>query len=182
MSAQKRMESTKIPLIILWAIWSKSASLLQSTLLQSIVLSRTTVTLPMLCNPREVASMPVIETAHIGFHTLYTHTVTVAQQNNFLGECINWYVSSAAKPNFTTLAMSGMLPGKGQKQQGTEKMNNNTCSISRHHHFIAMFSGRFSNASWHASPSPATQRYAVLTALLIQPPLPLVIVDQSNNT
>ena len=68
-----------IPLIKLQAIWSKATFLLQTDTAITpapageYAVIYTIVTLPMLCDPREVVSVSAIQTAYSGFQAASVH-------------------------------------------------------------------------------------------------------------
>ena len=114
-----------IPLITLQAIWSKATSLLQSDTAITpapgtdkrvrCVMSYRSDT-PHVVRPKGSsqyvcdANCPQWVSGNI-----CAHTVAVAQLNNSLRKFLDWYASSAVQPNLTTLAMTGMPPGRGRK-------------------------------------------------------------------
>lgn len=57
-----------------------------------------------------------------------SHTVAVAHLNGSLEEFLSWYVSCAPQPNITSLAMTGMPPGRGKKKNQMQRSRKKVCS------------------------------------------------------
>ena len=115
-----------IPLVTLQHIWSKASSLLQG--------ENTITPVPGTDKRARAVLSYHSDTPHIvrpKGNTHYicdsncpqwvsskicSHTVAVANYNDSLPQFCEWYVSSMSQPNITTLAMSGMPPGRGKKK------------------------------------------------------------------
>ena len=115
-----------IPLVTLQQIWSKASSLLQgeNTITPvpgtdkraRAVLSYHSDT-PHIVRPKgNTHYICDSNCAQWSSSKICSHTVAVANYNDSLPQFLEWYVSSASQPNITTLAMSGMPPGRGRKK------------------------------------------------------------------
>ena len=129
-----------IPLVTLHGMWSKANSLLQlgnaitdapgADATAKMVLSYRSV-VPHLVHKKGKAQYVCDDNCPQWLSSkICLHSLAVAETRKELPTFLEWYVSSGTTPNITTLAMTGMPPGRGRKKNQVKCTRSKKKSIS----------------------------------------------------
>ena len=126
---------SSIPLVTLSAMWDKTSELLSKE-----------NGIPAVPGNDPKSRMVV------SYSQICSHTIAVAEQNGELMNFLQWYVKSGQTPNLSTVALSGLSRGRGQKG-GRQRSKVKTTAPENY----SLQPGLVSTTAESASPVPVVQ-------------------------